>query len=127
MAFPDREFLLNRCSFFRDCGVGLGLIALWHLLSSDAWSATSPDFSTNPLAPKPPQFPATAKNVILLFMDGGPSQLDLFDPKSEMKIMGGISRNGVPDQRSQISVHQAHRQVLGQPARISTSWPKHLA
>jgi hypothetical protein len=89
MAFSDREFMLNRRSFFRDCGVGLGSIALWHLLSSDVWSTTSPDSSSNPLAPKSPQFPARAKNIIVLFMDGGPSQLDLFDPKPEMKKWEG--------------------------------------
>ena len=40
--------------------------------------------AVNPLAPKPPQFPAKAKSVIFMLMDGGPSQVDLFEPKPEL-------------------------------------------
>ena len=39
------------------------------------------DGRANPLAPKKPHFPAKAKNVIFMFMEGAPSQMDLFDPK----------------------------------------------
>src|SRR5262249_44039232 len=45
--------------------------------------------SSDPLAPKPPHFPAKAKSVIFLFMYGGPSQVDLFDPKPTL-----IAKNG---------------------------------
>ena len=45
--------------------------------------------SPNPLAPKPPMFPAKAKSVIFLFMYGGPSQLDTFDYKPHL-----IGRDG---------------------------------
>src|SRR5207248_1359305 len=43
----------------------------------------------NPLAPKPPHFPAKAKAVIHLFMAGAPSQLDLFDNKPELTKLEG--------------------------------------
>ena len=43
----------------------------------------------NPLAPRKPHFPAKAKNVIFLFMEGGPSQIDLFDPKPELQKWHG--------------------------------------
>ena len=43
----------------------------------------------NPLAPRKPHFPAKAKNVIFLFMEGGPSQMDLFDPKPELQKWHG--------------------------------------
>ena len=44
---------------------------------------------TNPLAPKPPHFKARAKRVIFLFMSGGPSHVDLFDPKPELIRLAG--------------------------------------
>src|SRR6266853_4015577 len=47
--------------------------------------------SSNPLAAKPPHFPAKAKSVIFLFLVGGPSQVDLFDPKPEL-----TKRHGQP-------------------------------
>ena len=40
--------------------------------------------AVDPLAPKPPHFPAKAKRVIFLFMHGGPSHLDTFDPKPRL-------------------------------------------
>jgi hypothetical protein len=64
------------------------MIALWHLLALDGRTAeTLPE--VNPLKPKPPHFPARAKNVIFLFMAGGPSHLDLFDPKPSMTKWDG--------------------------------------
>src|SRR5579859_4907940 len=46
--------------------------------------AHHPQAQPNPLAPKPPMFPAKAKSVIFLFMYGGPSQLDTFDYKPKL-------------------------------------------
>jgi len=43
----------------------------------------------NPLAPRKPHFPAKARNVIFMFMEGGPSQIDLFDPKPELQKWSG--------------------------------------
>lgn len=57
------------------------MMALAHLLEAEG--------RTDPLAVKKPHFPATAKNVIFLFMPGGPSQLDLFDPKPELAKWSG--------------------------------------
>ncbi|MGH9667037.1 MAG: DUF1501 domain-containing protein, partial [Bryobacteraceae bacterium] len=45
--------------------------------------------SVDPLAPKPPQFPPKAKSIIRLFMEGGPSHVDLFDPKPKLKDLAG--------------------------------------
>lgn len=58
------------------CAGGFGAVAL-NALSRNAVFAATP----NPLAPKPTHFPAKAKNVIFLYMDGGPSQVDTFDYK----------------------------------------------
>ncbi len=75
----------TRRHFFRNCGVGLGSMALASLLAKDAQAAPS----KSPLAPKPPHFPAKAKSVIFLFMAGGPSQLELFEPKPDLQKLSG--------------------------------------
>ena len=74
-----REFL-SRSSF------GFGGLALATLLSEETPAAT---IAPNPLAPKRPHFPAKAKSVIFLFMEGGPSHVDTFDPKSELTRFDG--------------------------------------
>src|ERR1043165_3361656 len=65
---------LNRRHFLRDCGLQIGTIALASLLGEHGASAQHP-------TPRPPPFAPKAKRVIFLFMAGGPSHLDLFDPK----------------------------------------------
>ncbi len=64
---------LARRWFLQQCGVGLGAVALRQLLQA-----------SDPLAPKQPHHKPTAKNVIFLFMGGGPSHLELFDHKPEL-------------------------------------------
>ena len=61
-------------------GLGFGALALGDLLSREA-RAAAPPVPVGPLAPKPPHLPGTAKSVIFLFMQGGPSQVETFDPK----------------------------------------------
>jgi hypothetical protein len=62
---------MKRRDLLRTMGGGFGMMA-WQGLASA---------STTPLAPKAPHFPAKAKHVIFLFLNGGPSQVDTFDPK----------------------------------------------
>src|SRR4051812_31896131 len=81
----------TRRRFFEWCAAGTGTIAVWHLMSEGASAAPAAGERTSPLAPRPPQFPAKAKNVIFLFMEGAPSQLDLFDPKPELQKWHGQS------------------------------------
>src|SRR6266567_7308815 len=81
----DLKCLHSRRNFLQGFAGGLGTIGLWHLLTQQALSV-GPD---NPLEPRKPDFRATAKNVIFVFTEGGPSQLDLFDPKPEMKKWDG--------------------------------------
>ena len=83
---PDDIHLLQatRRHFFAQCGFGLGSLALGSLLH--AGSPAAPEaLSVDPMATKPGHFPARAKNVIFLFMAGGPSQLELFDFKPELQ------------------------------------------
>ena len=79
---------VTRRHFFRECGVGVGKIALATLLT-DAFAARSslaaaPALGPNLLAAKKPHFAPKAKRVIHLFMAGAPSQLDLFDYKPDL-------------------------------------------
>ena len=82
---------ITRRHFLRDCGVGLGKMALAGLLAESlagrAWSAGGA--AANPLAPRQPHFKAKAKRVIHLFMAGAPSQLELFDHKPELTKLEG--------------------------------------
>ncbi len=78
--FTRRELLTRS-------GMGIGALAL---------SQLAPEFATaaapgNPLLPKQPHFPVKAKHVIHLFMNGGPSQVDTFDPKPELQKRAGES------------------------------------
>src|SRR5687767_6252616 len=79
--------LITRRWFFKQCGVGLGSIALGSLLRPHhALAATA---APNPLASKAPHYTPKAKRVIYLFMGGAPSQIDLFDHKPELRKYNG--------------------------------------
>src|SRR5262249_10208575 len=86
--FVEESVARTRRHFFRDCGVGVGTMALASLLAEDA-GAVDTAKRTDPLAPKPPHFKPKAKSVIFLFMAGGPSQLDLFTPKEKLTELSG--------------------------------------
>jgi hypothetical protein len=75
-ATTRREFLLQ-------AGGGCGALALQWMLARDGFAAPERKL-VNPLAAKEPHFAAKAKSVIFLFMVGGPSHIDLFDPKPEL-------------------------------------------
>jgi Protein of unknown function (DUF1501) len=87
MKYPPT--LAARRHFLRDCGVGLGKIALGSLLADSARATATAAPSTSPFAPKSPHFPGKAKAVIHLFMAGAPSQLDLFDHKPALVKFAG--------------------------------------
>jgi hypothetical protein len=74
----------SRREFLFQAGGGFGAIALSWLLARDGYAADSVRSSANPLAAKPGHFPGKAKSVIFMFMVGGPSAIDLFDPKPEL-------------------------------------------
>ena len=78
----------TRRQFFSRCGIGLGRVALASLLQGGRIFGADAQ-TLNPMAPKPPMFPAKVKNVIFLHMAGAPSQLDLFDYKPKLKEFDG--------------------------------------
>src|SRR5262245_39874998 len=88
---------VNRRELLTRLGTGLpmaGLIALMAengLLATSAEAASSPKSavrnpqSTDPLAPRPTHFPGKAKHIIHVYLNGGPSQVDTFDPKPTLQ------------------------------------------
>ncbi|MBA4065760.1 MAG: DUF1501 domain-containing protein [Isosphaera sp.] len=78
--------VLSRRQMLARTGLGFGAVALADLLARDGRLAAAPP---DPLAPKKPHFPAKARSVIWLFMHGGPSQVDTFDPKPALAKFDG--------------------------------------
>ena len=85
--------MLTRRSFFHRLSDGLCGAALAHLFAKDRLLA-DPTIARHDLTSKPAHFPARAKAVIHLFMNGGPSQMDLFDPKPALARYAGQSFPG---------------------------------
>jgi hypothetical protein len=79
--------ILSRRDFLQQAGGGLGALALCWLLEQEAAGRTSGP--GGPHAPRPAHFPATARSVIYLFMHGGPSHLETFDPKPDLQKLAG--------------------------------------
>jgi hypothetical protein len=80
---PDRR------SFLRTAGGGFGAVALNALLAEEGQLAADDGHTPDPLAPKPPHHEPAAKRVIFLFMSGGPSHVDTFDPKPDLTRLHG--------------------------------------
>lgn len=77
----------SRRQFIEQLGGGFGGFALAALCGQDLLAGPAPD--AKPLAPKPSHFPARAKSVIYLFMHGGASHIDTFDPKPDLLRLDG--------------------------------------
>ena len=82
------RFTRNRREFIRDGFCGFGALALASMLQHDRVRGAN----LNPLAAKPPHHDAKAKSVIFLFMAGGPSQIETFDPKPLLNELHGQPR-----------------------------------
>jgi hypothetical protein len=76
---------VSRRWFIEQCGVGMGALALNHLLTTAGFAQQA----NNPLSPKKPHFAPKAKNVIFLFMAGAPSHLEMFDNKPQLAKFDG--------------------------------------
>lgn len=98
----------------RNSACGFGQIALSAILAQSAWS--TPGTTASPTASTlAPHFPQRAKRIIFLFMWGGPSHVDIFDPKPRLKAEHGqpISPSSVGSERRSIGT------ALGSPFRFS--------
>jgi hypothetical protein len=85
---------LTRRQMLRQMGTGLGFLGLAGVLGEARMLADAPLETHNaklgtPLSPRPPQFPARAKRIIHIYLNGGPSQVDTFDPKPELAKYAG--------------------------------------
>ena len=82
---------LSRRELLGRSGMGLGMLALAGVLGDEGSLARAAEAArySNPLAPKPAHFPARARHVIHLFMNGGPSHVDTFDPKPALDKYAG--------------------------------------
>jgi len=79
----------TRRDFLARAGAGMGLLAFADLLQADAHAAEDQPRRNDPLAPRTPHFAPRVKSVIWLFMEGGPSGVDLFDRKPELEKRAG--------------------------------------
>ena len=82
----DQQHLhaITRRHFFGRCAWGIGAAALASLLKDKLEAASIAPAPSNPLTPKAPHYTAKAKRVVYMFMEGAPSQLDLFDFKPKL-------------------------------------------
>ena len=86
---PHHERPGSRREFLAKSGAGFGALAMAYLLQGG--KARGAETPASPLLPRLPHYAATAKSVIFLFMEGGPSHLDLFDPKPKLNELAGKS------------------------------------
>ena len=85
---PNDYLQHSRRRFLQESFCGFGTLALSTMLQQESARAAV----KNPLAAQPPHFPAKAKAVIFLFMAGGPSQVETFDPKPLLNELSGQPR-----------------------------------
>ncbi len=111
--------MTNRRKFLASLGSGFGMVALQHLLSQDGYGAIG-----NPMAPKAPQFPGKAKRVIFLFMEGAPSQMDLFDPKPALQQWHGKSLPSSLTKDLKLAFIKPTATILGSPRTFQKYGPQ---
>jgi len=111
--------MTHRRKFLQSLGSGFGLVALQHLLNQDGYGAT-----VDPMAPRPPQFPGKAKRVIFLFMEGAPSQMDLFDPKPELQKWHGKSLPPSLTKDLKLAFIKPTATILGSPRTFQKYGPQ---
>src|SRR5688500_1302714 len=119
----DQTTLLrsSRRHFLAQQSLGIGSLALAWLLQKDPLRAAPPgqpllERPTYDLKPKQPLRPAKAKAMISLFMQGGPSHIDLFDPKPELSKRDGMKFDG---DIKYDNAAEASAKLLGSPWKFS--------
>ena len=114
MTLQQFQAIQTRRRFFQSTAAGLGTIALANLLEAEGRTPIA-----NPLAPKKPHFPAKAKRVVFLFMEGAPSQMDLFDPKPELQKWHGKPLPPSMTKDLKLAFIKPTASVLGSPFQFS--------
>jgi hypothetical protein len=109
----------NRREFLASLGGGFGMVALQHLLARDGYGAAA-----DPMAPRQPHFPGKAKRVIFLFMEGAPSQMDLFDPKPLLQEWHGKSLPPSLTKDLKLAFIKPTATILGSPRTFQKYGPQ---
>jgi hypothetical protein len=109
----------NRREFLASLGGGFGMVALQHLLAQDGYGAAA-----DPMAPRQPHFPGKAKRVIFLFMEGAPSQMDLFDPKPLLQEWHGKSLQPSLTKDLKLAFIKPTATILGSPRTFQKYGPQ---
>ncbi len=108
---------LSRRDFLTSTSSGVGLLALASMLNEEEVRADEPN---NPLAARPPHFAAKAKACICLYLEGAPSQLDLFDPKPKLNELSGQK---LPESMTKnvrfAFIQKEGARILGSPRKFS--------
>ena len=105
---PGPQLTADRRQFLSRSALGFGSLAFAALDAGEATAARPPQ-GVNPLAPRAPHFEAAATSVIFLFMAGGPSQVETFDPKPLLNELHG---KPVPDSLGPVKTQQTTEKSL---------------
>lgn len=84
----------SRRDMLQRCGQGIGGLALWDIMARQSSGALPEVGGTNPMLARPAPLPSKVKHVIHLFMNGGPSHIDSFDPKPALQKYAGQTLPG---------------------------------
>lgn len=120
---PHLEHLqgITRRHFLGQFRTGIGAAALASLLGRDGFAGTSGE--DNPLAPRPPHFPAKAKNIIYLHMAGSPPQQDLLDFKPKLNELNGQLCPESLLEKERFAFIKGHPKILGSPYEFKQFGP----
>src|SRR5437879_2926121 len=119
---PFQERLLqSRRDFLTSTASGVGLLALASLFRDEGRLAAEPSGeAANPLAPKASHFRPRAKSCICIYLEGAPSQIDLFDPKPKLNELHGQK---LPDSLTRnvrfAFIQREGARLLGSPRRFT--------
>src|SRR5262249_20825783 len=112
----DETILQSRRNFLATSASGLGTLALASLLQQDGLLANE---APNPLTPRRPHFPARARACICIYLEGAPSQIDLFDPKPRLNRLDG---QPLPESMTRnvrfAFIQRATARLMGSPRRF---------
>ncbi len=108
MSMFDNTFSISRRQMLAQTTYGVGMIGLASVLAGQAHANT-------PLAARPPHFPARAKRIIHLWMNGGPSQVDTFDPKPALLRYAGQR----PESTAALSTERRTGGLMPSPFRFT--------
>ncbi len=110
----NNQGVLSRREVLFRIGGGFGTVALASVMADAGLLSAAPSASANPLAPRAPHFAPRARRLIFLFMNGGPSHVDTFDPKPALTRYAG---QAVPEQMQAGTARRNKSPLMASPFR----------